>query len=173
MSVVSAIIDLSTKQPLIKKRDNTMARAISVKIPTYKVIEMIESKIAEITEDIATYPARKAQYKADLEAYAQAVVARVGELLTKRGAELLTSEDHDSKVGVSTNYRNSVELTIGKDLLDGLEKPTEPTDPEPKGYYGQRYGSKKAELEKTLTLLKMSEQETITSSAYNSVLELL
>ena len=150
-----------------------MARAISVKIPTHKVIEMIENKIAEIDSDIATYPARKAQYKIDLEAYTNAVVERVGKALTERGSELLTTEDYDSKVSVSTNYNNRVELTIGKDLLGGLEKPTEPTDPEPKGYYGQRYGSKKAELEKTLTLLRMSEQETITSSAYNSVLELL
>lgn len=150
-----------------------MARAISVKIPTHKVIEMIEQKIAQINEDIATYPARKAQYVADRQAYTEKVVAIVADLLTKRGAELLATEDHDSKVGVSTNYRNAVEITIGKDLLAGLEKPEEPQDPEPKGYYGQQYGSKKAELEKTLRLLKMSEQETITSSAYNSVLELL
>lgn len=150
-----------------------MARAISVKIPTHKVIEMIEQKIAQINEDIATYPARKAQYVADRQAYTEKVVAVVADLLTKRGAELLSSEDQDNKVGVSTNYRNALELTIGKDLVAGLEKPTEPQDPEPKGYYGQQYGSKKAELEKTLRLLKMSEQETITSSAYNSVLELL
>jgi hypothetical protein len=150
-----------------------MARAISVKIPTAKVIEMIESKIAQINEDIATYPARKAQYVADRQAYTEKVVSIVADLLTKRGAELLATEDHDSKVSVSQNYRNAVELTIGKDLLAGLEKPEEPQDPEPKGYYGRNYGSKKVELEKTLALLKMSEQETITSSAYNSVLELL
>jgi hypothetical protein len=149
-----------------------MARAISVKVPTHKVIEMIEQKIASITEDIATYPARKAQYKADLEAYTHAVVARLTELLNQRGGELLTNEDSQQNIRVSTNYNNSVEITIGKELLD-LVKPQEPTDPEPKGYYGQRYGSKKDELEKTLRLLKMSEQETITSSAYNSVLELL
>jgi len=150
-----------------------MARAISVKIPTSKVIEMIEQKIAQINEDIATYPARKAQYKAELEAYTHAVVERVAELLTKRGSELLSSEDQDNKVSVSTNYRNAIDLSIGRDLLKGLEKPEAPEDPEPKGYYGQRYATKKSELEKTLKLLRMSEQETITSSAYNSVLELL
>ena len=150
-----------------------MARAISVKIPTAKVIEMIESKIVEIDNDIATYPARKAQYKADLEAYTHSVVALLTDLLNKRGAELLTNEDYNQNIRVSTNYNNSVEITIGKELTADLVKPTEPQDPEPKGYYGQRYGSKKAELEKTLKLLRMSEQETITSSAYNSVLELL
>jgi hypothetical protein len=134
---------------------------------------MIEQKIAQINEDIATYPARKAQYVADRQAYTEKVVSIVADLLSKRGNELLSNDDHDSKVSVSTNYRNAVELTIGKELLAGLEKPEEPEDPEPKGYYGRNYGSKKAELEKTLKLLKMSEQETITSSAYNSVLELL
>jgi hypothetical protein len=150
-----------------------MARAISVKIPTAKVIEMIEAKIAEINEDIATYPARKAQYLIEREAYAKAVVERVGSALTSRGAELLSNEDYDNSVRVNHNYQNRVELTIGKELLDGLVKPVEPTDPEPKNYYGRSYSTKREELEKTLRLLKMSEQETITSSAYNSVLELL
>lgn len=150
-----------------------MARAISVKIPTAKVIEMIEAKIAEITDEIATYPARKAQYQADNEAYTKAVIERVGQAIAKRGSELLTNEDYDNAVRVSTNYQNRVELTIGKDILDGLVKPEQPTDPEPKNYYGRSYSTKREELEKTLRLLKMSEQETITSSAYNSVLELL
>ena len=150
-----------------------MARAISVKIPTAKVIEMIEQKIAEITDEIATYPARKAQYQADNEAYTKAVIQRVGQAIAKRGSELLTNEDYDNAVRVSTNYQNRVELTIGKDILDGLERPVEPTNPEPKNYYGRSYSTKREELEKTLRLLKMSEQETITSSAYNSVLELL
>ncbi len=150
-----------------------MARAISVKIPTAKVIEMIEAKIAEITDEIASYPARKAQYLVEREAYAKAVVERVGSALTTRGAELLSNEDYDNAVRVNHNYQNRVELTIGKELLDGLVKPVEPTDPEPKGYYGRNYTTKRDELEKTLRLLRMTEQETITSSAYNSVLELL
>lgn len=150
-----------------------MARAISVKIPTSKVIEMIEGKIAEINEDIATYPARKAQFIKEREAYAKAVVERVGKALTARGAELLANEDYDNSVRVNQNYQNRVELTIGKEILAGLEKPVEPTDPEPKGYYGRIYTTKREELEKTLRLLRMTEQETITSSAYNSVLELL
>jgi hypothetical protein len=150
-----------------------MARAISVKIPTAKVIEMIEQKIAEITDEIATYPARKAQYQADNEAYTKSVIARIGEAIAKRGSELLTNEDYDNAIRVNTNYQNRVELTIGKDILDGLVKPVQPTEPEPKNYYGRSYTTKREELEKTLRLLKMSEQETITSSAYNSVLELL
>jgi hypothetical protein len=150
-----------------------MARAISVKIPTAKVIEMIEGKIAEINEDIASYPERKAKYIADRESYTKAVVERVGKALVERGNELLSNEDSDNSVRVSSNYQNRTELTIGSDILAGLEKPVEPTNPEPKNYYGRSYSTKREELEKTLRLLKMSEQETITSSAYNSVLELL
>jgi hypothetical protein len=149
-----------------------MARAISVKIPTSKVIEMIEEKIASINEDIASYPARKAQYQIDYKVYTELVVARLGQLLTQRGNELLSNEDLDNKVSVSTNYRNAVEIAIGKDLLD-FAKPEQPQDPEPKGYYNRNYTTKREELEKTLRLLRLTEQETITSSTYNSVLELL
>jgi outer membrane murein-binding lipoprotein Lpp len=153
-----------------------MARAVSVKIPTAKVIEMIEQKIAEISAEIASYPARKAQYQIDRKAYAEAVVARLSELLASRANELLNTEDYENGIRVSTNYRNAVEITIGKELTEDLVRPVEPTDPEPKGYYGGRgsgYNTKREELEKTLRLLRMTEQETITSSTYNSVLELL
>ena len=151
-----------------------MARAISVKIPTTKVIAMIEEKIASIAEDVATYPARKAEYQVAYKAYTEALIARIGELIANNGSALLDEENTDKKIAVGTNYRNAVEITIGKDLLD-LEKPEAPTDPEPKGYYGRGtgYTTKRDELEKTLRLLKMTEQETITSSTYNSVLELL
>ena len=149
-----------------------MARAVSVKIPTAKVIEMIEAKIASITEEIASYPARKAQYQIDYKKYTDKVVSILGKLLSKNGVELLSEENSDKGIRVSTNYRNSVEITIGKELLD-LEKPEEPQDPEPKNYYGRSYSTKREELEKTLRLLRMTEQETITSSTYNSVLELL
>ena len=150
-----------------------MARAVSVKIPTAKVIEMIEQKIASITEEVASYPARKAQYQIDRKAYTEQVVARLGQLIAQNGSALLAEENSDKGIRVSTNYRNAVEITIGKELLD-LEKPEEPQDPEPKGYYSRNsYSTKREELEKTLRLLRMTEQETITSSTYNSVLELL
>jgi hypothetical protein len=150
-----------------------MARAVSVKIPTSKVIEMIEQKIAEITNDVETYPARKAKYQADYKAYTEQVVARLGQLIAQNGSVLLAEENSDKGIRVSTNYRNAVEITIGKELLD-LEKPEQPEDPEPKGYYNRNsYSTKRSELEKTLRLLRMTEQETITSSTYNSVLELL
>ena len=152
-----------------------MARAISVKIPTTKVIAMIEEKIASIAEDVATYPARKAAYQVEYKAYTESVVALVGKLVAENGSALLAQEDTDKKISVGTNYRNAIEITIGKDLTADLVKPVEPTDPEPKGYYGRSngYSTKREELEKTLRLLKMTEQESITSSTYNSVLELL
>ena len=150
-----------------------MARAVSVKIPTHKVIEMIEAKIASITEEVASYPARKAEYQVAYKAYTEAVVARISDLIAQRGAELLAEENTDKGIRVSTNYRNAVEITIGQDLLN-LEKPEQPQDPEPKAYYTRNaYSTKREELEKTLRLLRMTEQETITSSTYNSVLELL
>lgn len=152
-----------------------MARALSVKIPTSKVISMIEDKIASIANDVATYPARKAEYQVAYKAYTESVIALVGKLVSANGSALLAEEDTDKNIRVSTNYRNAIEITIGKSLTEDLVKPVEPTDPEPKGYYGRNsgYNTKREELEKTLRLLRMTEQETITSSTYNSVLELL
>ena len=149
-----------------------MARAVSVKIPTAKVIELIEQKIASIDADVASYPARKAQYQIDYKAYTEKVVATLAKLLKQNGSALLAEDNSEKGIRVSTNYRNAVEISIGKELID-LEKPEQPNEPESKGYYNRNYTTKREELEKTLRLLKMTEQETITSSTYNSVLELL
>jgi hypothetical protein len=62
-----------------------------------------------------------------------------------------------------------VSIALGKDLVAKIgEKPEKPTDPST-----WQNKEKKEKLEKTLKLLKLTEQETITSSTYNSVLDLL
>lgn len=132
-----------------------MARAVSVKIPTIKVIEMVEKKIALIKEENKTYPERLADYNKKMDS----VVTK----LVKIAKDNLGSD----KVVAQNGYR-AYSINISSELVSGIEFPTKPT--EPNSYYVE---NQLKELEKTLKLLKLTEQESVTSSTYNSVLDLL
>ena len=132
-----------------------MARAVSVKIPTAKVIEMVEQKIALIKQEDTQYPKLLAEYNKQMD-----------NLLTKL---VKIAKDNVGRDGVALNdgYR-SFSINIEKPLAEGIELPKKPTDPTT--YYRTE---QLKELEKTLKLLRLTEQESVTSSTYNSVLDLL
>ena len=132
-----------------------MARAVSVKIPTSKVIEMIENKLAEMKQTAKDYPKLVEQYEKDLLSVSNKIVKIVKDNLGKDG------------VLFYNNY-SGASVSVGKSLLDGIEFPTKPEDPE-------NWSAKqnKEQLEKTLKLLRLTEQESVSASTYNSVLDLL
>lgn len=146
-----------------------MARSISVKINTVDVISMIENKIAEYEKQIADYPQAKAQYEIDRLNWSKQVASRAIELIAS--GNHFDHEDFGQRITVEKNYRN-INIQIGNELIGELasEMPERPTDPH-SGYGSTE--SKIKELNKTLALLRLTPQETVTSSTYNSVLELL
>jgi hypothetical protein len=154
MSVVSAIIELSANKPQ-QERETIMARSVSVKIPTEVVIEMVETKIASIKEENATYPQRVEAYKKEMNAVLLKLIK-------------VAKDNSDSKDVYVNNGYHCVSINISKDLFDLKTLPEQPQDP---NGYGR--GSVLKELEKTLKLLKLTDQPSVTSSTYNSVLDLL
>lgn len=145
-----------------------MARSVSVKLPTSVVIEMIENKLAEMTKEEADYPKLVSAYKKDIVAF----TAELIELASKNKKNVVSYDDYNfdsNNIAINSDWRGSVSITLGKELVAKLgslpEKPTDPSTWQRK--------EKKQKLEKTLSLLKLTEQETITSSTYNSVLDLL
>jgi hypothetical protein len=146
-----------------------MARSISVKIPTAQVLAMVEDKVAQLKIEVDTYPARLDEYKAERKAYTKRVAEKVAHIITNGGQELFDGEWQDI-IRISRGYQRNLELTIGQNLIGDLgDAPTEPINPA--NYNGAE--SKLKELEKTLTLLRLTPQEFVTSSTYNSVMELL
>lgn len=145
-----------------------MARSVSVKIPTSVVIEMIENKLAELTKAEADYPKLLSAYKKDIATYTADLLDLVGK--NKKSVVEYSDYEYDgSNIAINSDWRGSVSIQIGKQLTSKVgEKPTKPENPD-----NYAHKNKKAELEKTLKLLKLTEQETITSSTYNSVLDLL
>ncbi len=145
-----------------------MARSISVKINTADVISMIEEKVAEYQGKIDNYPADLAQYELDRREWAKKVGSRAIELIAS--GEYFDHEDWSKRISIDSNYRN-INIQIGNELVGELssEMPKRPENIEGYGSVTQKIN----ELNKTLKLLRLTPQETVTSSTYNSVLELL
>jgi hypothetical protein len=145
-----------------------MARSVSVKIPTSVVIEMIETKLEDLNKAEANYPKLLSAYKKDIATF----TADLLDLVAKNKKSAIEYSDFDFSSGnfaIQSDWRGSVSIALGKDLVAKIgEKPEKPTDPST-----WQNKEKKEKLEKTLKLLKLTDQETITSSTYNSVLDLL
>lgn len=146
-----------------------MPRALSVKVPTSSLIALLEDKIATIKTAIADYPRAKAQYKEDVKSYKKSVLNLALAKIASNPEVLFDNESLD----VSTSYRNDVQITLDKDLFELPEAPEQPEDPSRKEWIGKDHTTKLAVLEKTLAVLKLTTQEEVNASTYNSVMELL
>ena len=145
-----------------------MARSVSVKIPTSTVIEMIESKLAEMTKAETEYPKLLSAYKKDIVSFTADLIDLIG----KNKKAVVDYSDYsfdESNISINSDYRGSISITIGKQLVSKVgEKPQKPEDQDT-----WHTKQKREQLEKTLKLLRLTEQETVLSSTYNSVLDLL
>jgi hypothetical protein len=144
---------LVTQNP--NRKEKQMARAVSVKIPTSKVIEMVEAKLEEMKQTAKEYPKLLEAYEKDLATISNKIMKIVKDNIGKDG------------VLFYNNY-SGASISVGKNLIGDIEFPEKPLSPD-------NYQTKqnKEQLEKTLKLLNLTAQESVTSSTYNSVLDLI
>jgi hypothetical protein len=145
-----------------------MARSVSVKLPTSVVVEMIENKLAEIAKAEVEYPKLLSAYKKQIVSFTADLI----DLVSKNKKSIVDYSDYgnqEDNISINSDYRGSVSIAVGKEIVAKIgTKPEKPSDPDT-----WQNRDKKEKLEKTLSLLKLTTQETITSSTYNSVLDLL
>jgi len=149
-----------------------MARSLSVKIPTASLVADVEASIAELEDKVATYPK-------DMEAYRVATKAHQ-ELVLKTVIEALKNpdnigEDYNSIIRVNQNRygRNGVEIEVNTDLLGVPKPPESPSNPNQQQSFGRDYTTRLDLLKKNLKVLKMTNQEEVNASTYNTVIDLL
>jgi hypothetical protein len=147
--------------------------SVSVKIPTDKVIAMIEQKIADLKVEIEKYPASKSQFALDKIAYEKSLVQLTIDALTNHPE--LIGENRDDAIRVyANNYSGrSVNVSVDADALGFPPAPVEPKNPNDRIYVGREYVSPLEILENTLKTLRLTEQETINASTYSNVMKLL
>jgi hypothetical protein len=148
--------------------------SVSVKIPTHKVITMLEEKIASLNEQIANYPQAKADYADAKRSHEANLVALTIDALTNKPKMIGT--EYDSPIRVSSNNygrTSSVSVTIDADALGFPKAPEEPKNPNDTICVGREWVAPLVVLENTLKTLRMTEQETINASTYANVMRLL
>jgi hypothetical protein len=153
------------------EKENLMARSLSVKIPTASLIADIEASIAKIEAEVAEYPAKMEEYRKAKAEYNDNLLKAVIKAI--QDPKNIGTE-YDSVVRVNhSRYGGGVEVSVRSDLLNISEAPTEPTKPNERQSFGRDYTTRKALLEKNLKVLKMTSQEEVSATTYNTVIDLL
>jgi hypothetical protein len=137
------------------------AKAINVKIPTVRVIAGLEQALANLEADYATQNEKEAKYEIARKAWQK-------EVQDYAVANISKAENF------RTNYRNwSNNLNIDFDLTV-LEKDL-PLEPEKdfEVIHSSTYRESKKEMSNAIRLLKMTDEEVVSTSTYNAIAEYL
>ena len=132
-------------------------KAISVKIPTQRVITALEAKLAELEANYKTQDENEAKYQLKYEAWKK----EIGEWAIANYAK---SEN------LRTNYRNyNNTLNVDFDIVvkDG-QFPAEP-EKDFEVIHRHEYNSQKEEMSNAIRILKMTDEEVVNTSTYNAV----
>ncbi len=137
------------------------AKAINVKIPTVRVIAGLEEALATLEADYATQNEKEAKYEIARKAWQK-------EVIDYAVANISKAENF------RTNYRNwSNNLNIDFDLTV-LEKDL-PSEPEKdfETIHLSTYRESKKEISNAIRLLKMTDEEVVSTSTYNAIAQYL
>ena len=131
-------------------------KSINVKIATTKVIKALETKLDQIKKD-------KANQKNNDEKYAKAVKKWQSEV----GKLALASIAKATDVSASTRYNG--ELNVSFTLPKGsVELPDEP-EKDYDTYHEWQYKEMVDEIENAIRILKMTDEELVSTSTYNAI----
>ncbi len=139
----------------------TKAKAINVKIPTVRIIAGLEEALATLETDYATQEAKEAKYEIARNAWQK-------ELIDYAVANITKAENF------RTNYRHyNNNLNIDFDLTV-LEKDL-PSEPEKdfETIHQHSYRESKKEISNAIRLLKMTDEEVVSTSTYNAIAQYL
>ena len=132
-------------------------KAINVKIETTKVIKALETKLSEIKKAYAEQGANEAKYNKAREKWQK----EIGKWAV---ANFSKAEN------IRTNYRNwNKTLNVDFDLI--VNETDFPAEPEKdfEVIHQHSYNEMKEEIENAIRILKMTDEEVVSTSTYNAI----
>jgi len=132
-------------------------KAISVKIPTQRIIAGLEASLAKLEMDYATQEQKEAQYQVSYKAWQK-------DLADFAIANFSKAEN------IRTNYRSwNKNLNIDFDItvVEG-QFPAEP-EKDFETIHQHTYKEMKEEMSNAIRILKMTDEEVVNTSTYNAV----
>ena len=134
-----------------------MSRAITVKVATPKVIKALETRLATLEKDYATQGANEAKYNKAVEAWRK----EIGKWAI---ANFSKAEN------LRTNYRSwNNTLNVDFDII--TKEGTFPAEPEKdfETIHQHSYREMKEDITNALTILKMTDEETVNASTMKQI----
>jgi hypothetical protein len=132
-------------------------KAISVKIPTERVIKALEASLATLEVNWTSQEENEAKYNKAIEAWKKELFA-------------FAIANVDKAENVRSNYRQwSNNLNIDFDLT--VKEGNFPAEPE-RNYttlHKHEYETQKEEISNAIRILKMTDEEVVNTSTYNAV----
>ncbi len=135
----------------------TRGKAISVKIPTQRVINALETALAKLEADYTSQEAKEAQHQIAYKAWQK-------ELADYAIAHFSKAEN------IRTNYRSwNKTLNIDFDIVGSENQfPTEP-EKDFEVIHQHTYREQKEEMQNAIRILKMTDEEVVSTSTYQAV----
>jgi hypothetical protein len=138
-----------------------MSRQITVKVATTKVIKALETRLATLEKDYATQGANEAKYQKAVEAWRK----EIGKWAI---ANFSKAEN------LRTNYRSwNNTLNVDFDII--TKEGNFPTEPEKdfEVIHQHTYKEMKEDITNALTILKMTDEETVNASTMKQIAKYL
>jgi len=131
-------------------------KSINVKIATTKVIKALETKLAQIQKDKANQATNEERYTKAHEKWSKDVAKLALNAINK--AENLSAN-------LRYNGMINVEFNLPKGAIDLPNEPEKDFDT----YHEWQYKEMVEEIENAIRILKMTDEETVSTSTYNSI----
>ena len=131
-------------------------KSINVKIATAKVIKALENKLVQLKKD-------KANQKVNEEKFSKAQ-----EKWNKEVAKIALDNISKAKdLSASTRYNGNIYVNF-EIAKSGLDLPAEP-EKDFESFHDWQYKEMVDEIENAIRILKMTDEETVSTSTYNSI----
>ena len=135
-------------------------KAISVKIATSKVIKALETKLAQVKKDYANQDELQAKHKKAVEKW-QKDVAKLAISAISKAEDLSANKRYNNEISVSFN------LPAGT-----ISLPDEPQQ-DFEVIHQWQYRETINEIENAIRILKMTDEEVVSTSTYNAIAQYL
>jgi len=131
-------------------------KAINVKIATTKVVKALESALAKLDKDFASQEANEAKHDKAVKAWNKEV-AKLAMGAINKAEDLSAHTRYNGEIQVSFSLpKNSIEI------------PAEPKK-DFTTIHEWQYRENKEEIENAIRILKMTDEEVVSTSTYNAI----
>ena len=133
-------------------------KAISVKIPTARVIKALETKLAELEKNYANQETNEAKFQKAYEKW-------------NKDLGKFAMDKFSKAQNIRTNYRSwNGTLNVDFDIA-GLSPSDLPVEPQRdfEQIHKHTYNEQKEEMANAIRILKMTDEEVVNASTYNAV----